>query len=408
MNKERYQAAFSWVEPSEAALEQTMNQASVQKRTRKPRLGAIMLAAVFSVSLLTGGVFAAVHWFSIHGAEDYKTPPILEKDSPTPVESQAPVQQILELSHPEVQSYVGFTLPASYQDRANYAECCKLTSQLEYDGKLDAIPAEMDLDGVFSRYFGTDADGNWLTVEVQGSPWLSRDSYFTQGSFEVEQEQTINGLETAWIHYTGASWGESWHLFCRSEASDCVLIVSSTASFEAAAQALQDLTLVDTHIPVENHQNDFYALRQPELGAEWSMIFSIDVSRELLNARLEDPDTDLSALFNTVQLEQKEKNVYLAATIRRDYHNAAEPGETILQEMDINGLPAVLLRSDGLPYLRLYNETEKYAIELHSFKNLPSEDVLIPLLEEAAEKLEVTRIGVVKQAPFEFSPFSVG
>ena len=58
MNREQYQAAFSWVEPSEAALERAVEQAKPHGKER-PRTGTVVLAAVLSVLLLSGGVFAA-------------------------------------------------------------------------------------------------------------------------------------------------------------------------------------------------------------------------------------------------------------------------------------------------------------------------------------------------------------
>ena len=406
MNKEQYQSAFSWVEPSEAALEKAMAHAKLYRK--RPRVSTVLLAAALSVLLLTGGVFAATRWFTIRGAEELQTAPRKEIDGPVQAEPQAPARQLLELSHPDVQSYVGFTLPEAYHSMADMANCLDLSALMEHDQMRSALPAGTSLDGVFSRYFGVDSEGKLLTVEVQGSPTLSRDCYFTRGSFTVEKEEVENGFETAWIVYTDPDGAVSWHIFCHSEASNCVLIASSTKSFDEADQAVQDLQLVDTRIQMDQHRNDSYALRQSELGEGWETVFSISVASELMNATLEDPELNLNKLYKNVQLAKKSDDVYISVIIQRGKHAPVSAGETVIREMDCGGLPAVLLRSDGLPFLRLYNVEENYWIELHSFQTVPDEAVLIPLLEEVASKLEVVRIGVAEQAPFEFAPFSVG
>lgn len=407
MNKEQYQSAFSWVEPSDAALERAMEQAKPHGR-RRPRVGTVVLAAALSVLLLSGGVFAASRWLTIRAAEELQTASNKAVDGPVQPEAQATARQLLELSHPDAQSYVGFTLPEAYHEMADEANCLELSALMEHDQKRSVLPSETSLDGVFSRYYGVDADEALLTVEVQGSPTLSRDSYFTRGSFTVEKEAIENGFETAWIVYTDAEGRVSWHVFCHSEASDCVLIASSTKSFAEADQAVRDLCLVDTRIPMERHQNDCYALREPELGDGWETIFTISVEKELLNASLQESDMELDSLYRNVQLAQKEADVYISVTLNQGKIIPVFDGETVIRETSCGGLPAVLLRSDGLPYLRVYNTEEGYWIELHSFVNEPDEDILIPLLEETASKLEVVRIGVAEEAPFEFSPFSVG
>ena len=109
-----------------------------------------------------------------------------------------------------------------------------------------------------------------------------------------------------------------------------------------------------------------------------------------------------------MQLAKKADDIYLSVYIYHGKHTPVSPGETVIREMDCNGLPAALIESDGSPFLRLSNQEENYWIELYSFQTEPDEEVLIPLLEEAVSKLEVVRIGVAELAPFEFSPFSVG
>lgn len=406
MNKEKYQSAFSWVAPSDAAMERAINQADIKRRAR-PRLGMAPLAAALAVVLLTGSVFAAASWIRLRGAEDLQTQPLAEKDSPVPQETLASVNQVLELSPPGGQTYVGFTLPKAYHARANTREFHWLRDQLAYDQKLDALPADVELGGVLSRYYGTDADGNWLTIEILGSPTLSRDSYFTRGNFTVEKEETVNGYETAWITYTDGSWGESRHLFCKSVDGACVLMISSTSSFDAAVQALKDLTLVDTRIPMDR-QDAVYALRLSALGSDWEAVYAASVERELMNAALEAPETDLSALFDNVQLQNRAENLSVYVTIYRGKHEPDEPGERVVRELICGGLPAVVTKQEDTTCLQLYDAAADHTIEVRCTQTERSDEALLALLKEAASGLELVRIGIVNDGPMEFFPFSVG
>lgn len=409
MNKEQYQSAFSWVEPSEAALERALEHAKPRERGRRPRLGAVMLAAILAVLLLTGGVFAANRWVSVRGAEELRQPTLHEKDSPEPEETLAPIRQVLELEHPDVQTYMGFTLPESYKSWANTPDCIALRNQMEYDKKLSAVPAEIQLNGVYKRYYGIDADGVLLTVEVLGNPWLSASSYFTTtGSFELVREEFINGFETAWVEYQGGAWGTSWHIFCRNETNACAILVSSTKSFDAAAEVVRDLTLVDTGVPMENRLNQYYALRQPELGEGWKLDYGISMERDLLNAKLEAPDTDLSNLYAQINLYNPAKKASVHVVLNRGVCDPVYQGETVLEELEINGLPAVLVENNGDPILRITNGEAGYQIVLSVNPRVVDKDVKIALIKEFAPALEVVHVGVREQGPREFGPFAHG
>ena len=409
MNKEQYQSAFSWVEPSREATERALDQARRERvhSAGRPRLGTVLVAAILVTVLLAGGVFAASRWISVRSAAELQQPSLHEKDSPEPAETLPPIRQLLELEHPDVQTYLGFTLPDSYKNRANTLECHALQDQMEYDKKLSELPAEIRLDGVYTRFFGIDADGAWLTVEVLGSPWLSTDSYFTTGSFELVREESLNGFETAWVEYNGGAWGPSWHIFCRNEANACALLVSSTKSFDAAAEVIPDLTLVDTGVPMENALNRYFALRQPELGEGWKLDYSINMERELLNAKLEAPDTDLSSLFVQLNLFNPEKEAQVHVELDRGVSDFVYQGETVLEELEINGLPAVLVENNGDPILRISNDEAGYQIELMVNPRIVDRDVKIALMKELAPALEVVHVGVTDH-PREFMPFSVG
>lgn len=408
MNKEKYQSAFSWVAPSDAAMERAINQADIKRRAR-PRLGMAPLAAALAVVLLTGSVFAAASWIRLRGAEDLQTQPLVEKDSPVPQETLASVNQVLELSPPGGQTYVGFTLPKAYHARANTRECHWLRDQLAYDQKLDALPADVELGGVLSRYYGTDADGNWLTIEILGSPTLSRDSYFTRGSFTVEKEETVNGYETAWITYTDGSRGESRHLFCKSVDGACVLMISSTSSFDAALQALESLTLVETGIPMDSQSKQSFALCPPELGEDWILRDdSVSAERYLLNATLADQNTDLSARYLLMYIENKSTGAIVSVRLNHFTHEPVHQEEKLIRELEFLGLPAVLVESDESPVLRLYNESDNYCIQLEVIPRDMDWDAAVSLMEEVASKLEVVSIGIAEEAPMEFAPFSVG
>ena len=410
MNKDQYQSAFSWVEPSQEATEQALNLARTRevRSYGRPRLGTVLVAAILAMVLLAGGVFAATHWISVRGAEELQQPSLHEKDSPEPVETLAPIQQVLELEHPDVQTYLGFTLPDSYRSWANTLECHALQKQMEYDKKISELPAEIQLNGVYTRYYGIDADGAWLTVEVLGSPWLSTSSYFTTGSFELAREESVNGFETAWVEYKGGAWGTSWHIFCRNEANACALLVSSTKSFEAAAEVVRDLTLVDTGVPMENRLNQYYALREPELGEGWKLGYGISMERELLNAKLEAPGTDLSTLYAQINLYNAENKAQVHIELNQGVCDPVYQGESVLEELEINGLPAVLVENNGDPILRITNEEAGYQIVMTVNPHIVDKDVKISLMKEFAPALEVVHVGVREQGPREFGPFAHG
>ena len=410
MNNDQYQSAFSWVEPSQEATERALDLARTKqvRGVGRPRLGTVLVAAILAVVLLTGGVFAASRWVSVRSAEELQQPTLHEMDSPEPVETLAPIRQVLELEHPDVQTYLGFTLPDSYKSWADTLNCLVLRNQMEYDRTLSAVPAEIQLNGVYKRYYGIDADGDLLTVEVLANPWLSTTSYFATGGFELVKEESISGFETAWVEYVGGAWGPSWHIFCRNEANACVLLVSSTKSFDAAAQVIPDLTLVDTGVPMENRLNTYFALRQPELGEGWELDISISMERELLNARLEAPDTDLSSLFTQINLYDTAKEAQVHVELNRGVCDAVYQSETVLEELEINGLPAVLVENSGDPILRIVNEKAGYQIELTVNPRIVDRDVKIALIKEVAPVLEVVHVGVTEQGPREFGPFAVG
>ena len=412
MNHEQYQAAFSQVGPSREATERALDlpRTAQLRRVGRPRLGVVLTAAVLAILLLTGGVFAASRWVSVRSAEEPHQPTLHEIDSPEPVETLPPIRQVLELEHPDVQTYLGFTLPDSYKSWADELNCRVLRKQMEYDKTLSAVPAEIQLNGVYKRYYGVDADGDWLTVEVLANPWLSTTGYFTTvtGGFELVREETISGFETVWVKYDGGAWGPSWHILCRNETYACVLMVSSTKSFEAAAQVIPNLTLVDTRVPMENHLNTYFALRQPELGEGWRFDHGISMERELLTARLESPDTDLSSLFVQLDLFNPETEATVHIALNRGVCDAVSPGETVLEELEINGLPAVLAENNGIPHLRIVNDEPCYQIELSVAPHIVDKDVKIALMKEVALALEVVHVGVTEQGPREFGPFAVG
>ena len=116
MNRNDYQNAFSKIEPSKSLVEAALSPKKAKRARRGVSLGTLLLAAAFAVVILAGTAFAAVHfqWFNLGGAEKlvepaYDTEAIGKQElrSPDP-------QNLLKLEGESSESYIGFTLPASY------------------------------------------------------------------------------------------------------------------------------------------------------------------------------------------------------------------------------------------------------------------------------------------------------
>ena len=56
MEREEYQRAFSWLEPSQEAVEAVMRPKAGREARRRPRLGSVLVAAVLAAALGLGSL----------------------------------------------------------------------------------------------------------------------------------------------------------------------------------------------------------------------------------------------------------------------------------------------------------------------------------------------------------------
>lgn len=410
IRKEDYQAAFSWVEPSQEALDRALELALEPAGRRRPRLGTLLVAAIGVLVLLTGGVFAASRWLSLEDAAWMEREPVLEKDAPEQPEQAPAPQKIIQMSGQTQQNYLGFTLPEAYRDRADQLNCWMLRAKLETDQLLDRLPEATDLEGVYLRYYGADAEGGLLTVELSTDTGLGQRAYFTRGSFEVTKEGSINGLEASWIVHTDAQGAKSWHLFCRSQEPAGVLIFSSNRSFAAAEEAAKAVRLVDSGVALDPlNVGLFYGVRRPQ--APEGMVFAetAALDRELLNTKLTDPDQDLSQLYRSLYALRSGTGERLDFNLHQPSRGLKEDplNFTVDKIGEINGHEAWWCTDrDGWTELRIYFAQEHCVLVVFAsaeeMENHPDE------LEAYAAGLELVPIGVEREQPLEFNGFAVG
>lgn len=410
MNREEYQNAFSWLEPSQTAVETAALRGEPRRTRRTVRPGAVLLAAVLTVALLTGAVFAAGEfgWFRLGGAEKLAAPADADPDAFGKREALSPApQSLMTLDGEPSDSYIGFTLPASYLSGRDERNCWMLDETL------------------YRRYYRNpepdDPDSPLLTVEI-----VYDAAYLTRYPSELVKEDVLNDMQTVWLRLDGSEDGRTQYcLFQRSDALGCFAVIASTVSFEEAEQAAGDLRLADSGIPLaQKAEQLWYGFRLGWTPEDMQLDSSVTLADRwyLANATLRDPNLDLTRLLRSSNwVCEGEPSCSIGVWISE---TKEEPAPIANGEMyrtgTLCGHEAHWVHgADGNTYLEvLFPEQEVLlCAEVSCFAPdestgelvpVPTEECRVEIAERLLNGAELVPVAIAEPAPLDFSPFSVG
>ena len=417
MEREEYQRAFSWLEPSQEAVEAVMRPKAGREARRRPRLGSVLVAAVLAAALLTGTAFAAArfHWFSLGSGETYAYPVNTDPEAFGKEENLPPdPQSLLRFDGRNAETYIGFRLPASYE------------------AEKDALNCWMLKGGLYRRYYRnpdtTDPASPLLTVEI-----LDKDlsKLLTRYPTQTVKEELLNGFKTVWVQINGSPDGRTQYcLFQKNEALGCVAAVTSTLSFADAEQAAGDLSYEDSGIPIPTGKELIhYGFRPVEPSEGWRVDYhdSQEDHWQVANATLADPEQDLTAAWVSAYLyceeETRHSHIGIGMTENLDgFENSApvEHGE-ILKTGTLCGHEARwVLGANGKTIIQVYFPEYRLQLEANaSYHDLdpatgrvladhPADEAQIQEAERLLESIEIIPIPIAEEAPTDFMPFAVG
>ncbi len=417
MEREDYQKAFSWLEPSREAVEAVLYPQPEKQPRRRPRLGTVLVAAVLAVVLLTGTAFAAnrFHWFNLGGGETYTypvntDPEVFGKDENLPPDPQG----LLRFDDVHAEHYIGFTLPASYEAEKDALNCWTLKG------------------GLYRRYYRnpdtTDPASPLLTVEILNTD-VSK--LLTRYPTETVKEGELNGFETVWVQINGSPDGRTQYcLFQKNEDLGCVAAVTSTLSFADAEQAAGDMAYADSGIPIPTEKELIrYAFRPVEPSEGWTVDYHDSQADhwQVANATLADPDQDLTAAWVSAYLyceeETRHSHIGIGMTENLDtFENSApvEHGE-ILKTGTLCGHEARwVLGANGKMIIQVYFPEYRLQLEANAgyhdldpatgrvLHDHPADEAQVQEAERLLESIEIVPIPIAEEAPVDFMPFAVG
>lgn len=409
MNRETYQAAFSWLEPSASAVEKAVTAGSGQKKTHcSVRLGTVLAAAALAVVLLTGAAFAAneLHWFSLGSGDSIVIP------ANTDPEQGPDARSVLNFDMAKSDTRIGFRLPESYETDKAALECRMLS------------------DGLYQRYYRAadlkDPDCPLLTVEILDNGRTAYQTYFTCKDAELVKQERWNGMETVWLRINDSEFHRTEYcLFRMNEDLGCIAAVNSTVSFAEAEQAALDLTFEDSGIPVPPAgQTVYYGMRLgwiPE-GMTVDHHESLADRWYVVNATRRDPEQDLAKAWTVTQLTCQEgtKHISIAVEIDQDldrfYNSAPVEYGTVYQTGTICSNDARWVHASGdsavvqvyLPEYRVMLSVWIDCTDMNDSKNILPDDSWVEKAEQILANIEIVEVPLAEEAPVEYVPFGVG
>ena len=417
MEREEYQRAFSWLEPSQEAVEAAMHPKAGREARRRPRLGTVLIAAVLAVVLLTGTAFAAnqFHWFSLGSGETCTYPVNTDPEAFGKDENLPPDPQgLLRFDDVHAEHYIGFTLPASYEAEKDALNCWLLQG------------------GLYRRYYRnpdtTDPASPLLTVEILNTE-LSK--LLTRYPTETVKEELLNGFETVWVQVNGSPDGRTQYcLFQKNEDLGCVAAVTSTLSFADAEQAARDMVYADSGIPIPTEKALIrYGFRPIEPSEGWRVDYHDSQADhwQVANATLADPDQDLTAAWVSAYLyceeETRHSHIGIGMTENLDrFENSApvERGE-LLKTGTLCGHEARwVLGANGKMIIQVYFPEYRLQLEANAgyhdldpatgrvLADQPADEAQVQEAERLLESIEIVPIPIAEEAPVDFMPFVVG
>ena len=419
MNRESYQTAFSWLEPSPSAVAQAMEAANTKKKARpSARLGTVLAAAALAVALLSGGVFAAaeLHWFSL-GSGDRIVDPVNTDPERIGSEWELPsAQSVLDFEAPKGDTRIGFRLPDSYQTDKASLECRMLPG------------------GLYQRYYRAadllDPDCPLLCIEILDNERTDYRTYYTRCQTEFVKQEKLNGMDTVWLKISHPEYNRTEYcLFRVNEDLGCIAAISSTVSFAEAEQAAADLTFVDSGIPVTPGKTVvYYGMR---LGWTPEDMFldhhdSLAEDWQAINAVLQDPDQDLSEAWTSahffyddeqmscgigVSIEENRERFSNPAPIEygKVYQTGTFCGHEACWVQGKNGSTYILVL---IPELKVELKICVTCTRLNPENGIKESVVPDESWVEKAEKIlasiEIIPVPIAEKAPVEYMPFVVG
>lgn len=410
MNHDEYQNAFSWLEPSPDAVASALKPERRRAPRRAVRPGAVLLAAVLAVALLTGAAFAASEfgWFRLGGAEQLVTPAGNDPDAFGKREAMPPApQNLLRFDGASSETRVGFTLPEDY-----------LAGQ-------DSLNTRMLGDGLYGRYYRDPDPGD------PGSPLLSAEilynaSYLTREPSELVKEEELNGLQTVWLRLDSSADGRArFCLFQHSDTLGCYALIASSESFAEAERLAADMRWEDSGIPLAQTQDEiWYGFRLGRTPEGMSLDHAAAMADRwyLANATLRDQSLDLSEVLlasNWYSKGEPSCNVGLWLTEGLKDIAPVENG-AVYKTGTILGREARWAKGyDGKTYIAVLFPEEQvqlnacvscFGINAESGETgtLPAEERFVKTAEQLLESAELIPVAIAEPAPLEFDPFSVG
>lgn len=417
MEREDYQKAFSWLEPSQEAVEAVLYPKTEKQTRRRPRLGTVLVAAVLTAVLLTGTVFAAnqFHWFTLGSGETYTEPVNTDPEAFGKDENLPPDPQgLLRFDDVHAEHYIGFTLPGSYEVGKDALNCWRLQG------------------GLYRRYYRNPDPGDptspLLTVEILDTD-VSK--LLTRYPTQTVKEELLNGFETVWVQINGSPDGRTQYcLFQKNEALGCVAAVTSTLSFADAEQAAGDLSYEDSGIPIPTGKELIrYGFRPVEPSEGWRVDYHDSQADhwQVANATLADPDQDLTeawvSAFLYCEEETRHSHIGIGMTENLDTFESSAPVEhgEILKTGTLCGHEARwVLGANGKMIIQVYFPEYRLQLEANAgyhdldpatgrvLHDHPADEAQVQEAERLLESIEIIPIPIAEEAPVDFMPFVVG
>lgn len=408
MKQNDYYEAFSQIDLSPAAQERLLDiPGEAPKRTRSIRWGALAVAAVLAVLMLSGVVYAAANWFQLRDGSQVQDPATYEVGEP----SRPAPQNEIKLEDTGEGNYIGFTLNGwSMPDRKGGVNNITLKGVTEnrQPGSQSSLNPET-LGEVYTRYFPISRDMEMLCIQILDRDGLNYRTYITSYETELVKEGKLQDLDTVWLLIKGVDNEtgpeDTYNLFCHSEALHCTFVVSSNRSFERCEEALSHVTLVDSGVPIRRKAMTVCGLRLPELPEG----FAIDEEyTALLETSMDgwerkDPDTDLGGAYGNLDLVRPADGLRLILRADASYINYEHViGNTLNRTGTLNGHEVLWYDAgEGIELVYRYKDGTQAVL----YANGRGAEVEA-LLEELAQQVELVTVDLIQGAPLEFHPFA--
>lgn len=411
MNADLLQQAIGEID--ESYIEEA--HAPVKKRRHSLRGIGLLAAVVAALALLTGGIFAAVGWFSLSPVSNPEEKTGFPFTNPNVRIQQATPQTWITLSDEKEGSYVGFRLENFPLEEGEEIWRNPMDSFLEEKGLLGQtnLPEQRLEDFCWSCAWEGPSRAH-LLLNMLDRGGLGYRQYFTRSESRVLWERFINGMDVVCLELSDSEQGTMYHLICHHKALRFVLIASTNLEPELAAEVLEGLSFLDTGVSIPRSETEIhygFRVRQAPEGclsfySPWNFWYSY-----LENARLRTPKmpAELADVFHGTYdfvWEYPANPEYLQVSLwgPSDGMETVWEGE-LLRTGTINGRPASWYQSRTYYGLTLSFEEEGVQISLWASKRLLDDHP--ELLERTAEQIELVKIEIEAWPPQEFI-FGVG